>query len=314
VPGLVRATRPLAVHPDPAFDRIPGLSPLVTSRSDHYIVDIDLVDPMVAAEGWRLRIDGGLGRSLALSLSDLLAMPTVERLVCMSCISNPVGGSLVSDSTWTGVPVRDLLARVGESRQASTLLARGADGYFETVPLAAAMAPNVLVAIAMDGALLPREHGFPARLLVPGRYGYKSVKWLQSITAAPGHPSGYWVQRGWDPYGVIRTQSRIDVPADHSQVRTPFTVAGVGWAGDRAISRIEVSADDGRSWTPAQLEPVVDRLSWRRWRLALSLPPGVHALTVRATDGTGGLQSASSLPPHPSGSSGYHRIVITVAG
>jgi hypothetical protein len=231
----------------------------------------------------------------------------------MSCISNPVGGPLVSDSTWTGVPVRDLLAQVGGSGRASTLLARGADGYFETIPLAAAIAPSVLVALAMDGALLPREHGYPARLLVPGRYGYKSVKWLQSITAASGHPSGYWVERGWDPNGVIRTESRIDVPADRSQVSSHFTVAGVAWAGDRAVSKVEVSADDRRTWIPARLEHAVDPLSWRRWRLTMSLPSGVHPLTVRATDGLGTVQSASSLPPHPSGASGYHRIVITVA-
>jgi len=312
MPGRVEATRPITIHTDPGFDHIAGLSPLVTSRQDHYVVDIDLVDPVVAAEGWRLRIDGGVERPLAMSLDDLVAMPTVERLVCMSCISNPVGGPLVSDSTWTGVPLRDVLARARPSGAGTTLLARGADGYFETVPVDEGTLTLAVVAVAMDGEFLPREHGYPARLLIPGRYGYKSVKWLQSLSAVAGSQQGYWVQRGWDSAGVIRTESRFDVPGDHSQVPSRFTAAGVAWAGGRSISRVEVSADDGRTWTPAGLEPVVDPLAWRRWRLVMTLRPGVYALTVRAIDGTGVVQSASNLPPHPSGASGYHRIVVTV--
>jgi DMSO/TMAO reductase YedYZ molybdopterin-dependent catalytic subunit len=314
VPARIMAARPLAVHPDPAFDHIRGLSPLVTPREDHYVVDVDLVDPVVSASGWRLAVDGEIGRALALSLDDLLDMPTVERLVCMSCISNPVGGRLVSDSTWTGVLVRDVLAGAGLSGGATSLGARGADGYFETVPLDAATLQFALVAIAMDGALLPREHGYPARLLVPGRYGYKSVKWLRSLSVVPGTARGYWVQRGWDPDGVIRTASRFDVPSDHAQVPARFMAAGVAWAGDRGISRVEVSSDDRRTWTQAELEPPGDPLAWRRWRLRMTLQPGVHALTVRAIDGTGAVQSATYLPPHPSGASGYHRVVVSVLG
>ncbi len=167
VPARFEATRPLGVQTDPAFDRIGGLSPLVTPREDHYVVDVDLVDPIVAASGWRLTVEGQMGPALALSLGDLLDMPTVERLVCMSCISNPVGGALVSDSIWTGVPVRDVLGRAGLSGGAATLVARGADGYFETIPLDAATLPFTLVAVAMDGALLPREHGYPLDCLSP---------------------------------------------------------------------------------------------------------------------------------------------------
>ena len=314
VPARFEATRPLGVQTDPAFDRIGGLSPLVTPREDHYVVDVDLVDPIVAASGWRLTVGGQMGPAFALSLGDLLDMPTVERLVCMSCISNPVGGALVSDSTWTGVPVKDVLGRAGLSGGAATLVARGADGYFETIPLDAATLPFTLVAVAMDGALLPREHGYPARLLVPGHYGYKSVKWLQSLSVVPGRAQGYWVRRGWDPAGVIRTESRFDVPSDHAQVPARFMAAGVAWAGDRGISRVEVSSDDRRRWTRAELERPGDPLAWRRWRLPMTLRPGIHALTVRATDGTGAIQSATYLPPHPSGASGYHRIVVSVMG
>jgi len=313
-PGGVAAAHPLGIHPDPSFDRIAGLSPLVTPRQDHYVVDIDLVAPSVAASGWRLRIDGHVQQPLTLSLDELLAMPTVERLACMSCISNPVGGTLVGDSTWTGVPLAELLRRAGVSVGASTLVASGADGYFETIPLDVAMLPLVLVVVAMDGEFLPREHGFPARLLVPGRYGFKSVKWLQTLSAVSGSPQGYWVERGWDPSGVIRTESRFDVPTDHGRVAVRFTAAGVAWAGDRGISGVEVSADDGLTWNHAILEPVVDPLAWRRWRVPLTLQPGVHALFVRAIDGTGAVQSAAYLPPHPSGASGYHRIVVSVDG
>jgi Oxidoreductase molybdopterin binding domain/Mo-co oxidoreductase dimerisation domain len=186
-----------------------------------------------------------------------------------------------------------------------------ADGYFETIPVGTAMLPSVLVAAAMNGEVLPREHGYPARLLVPGRYGYKSVKWLEFLALVPSGARGYWVERGWDPQGVIRTESRFDTRGDHSRLPGQFTAAGVAWAGERGISLVEVSADDSHKWTRAELEPPADPLAWRRWRVPMSLPPGVHALTVRATDGTGALQPSAYLPPHPSGASGYHRIVIT---
>src|SRR6266536_737197 len=264
--GLVIADRPTVIPHDPSFAGIAGLSAVVTPTTDHYVVDIDLADPAVPAGGWALRVDGAIARPLRLTLADLRAMPTVERLVTMCCISNPVGGPLVGNARWTGVPLAEL----------------------------------------------PQQHGYPARLLVPGRYGMKSVKWLTRLALLQAPAAGYWEQRGWDPVATIRTQSRIDVPADHTAVPPRFTVAGIAWAGDRRVARVQVLADDHGPWMPAVLEREADPLGWRRWRLGLELPPGLHTLAVRAVDGTGQVQAAERLPPHPSGASGYHRIVVRV--
>jgi DMSO/TMAO reductase YedYZ molybdopterin-dependent catalytic subunit len=310
--GLVVADRPAAVPHDPGFARIPGLSAAVTPTPDHYVVDVDLADPAVPGRGWALRVDGAVTRPLRLTLADLRAMPTVERLVAMCCISNPVGGPLVGNARWTGVPLADLLRQARPTATAVMVDAVAADGYRETYPLPALAGPDVLVAFGMNGAELPRQHGYPARLLVPGHYGMKSVKWLARLALLRAPAAGYWEQRGWDPVATIRTQSRIDVPADHAAVPPQLTVAGIAWAGDRRVARVEVLADDHGPWRPAVLEREADPLGWRRWRLGLELPPGLHTLAVRAVDGTGQVQAAERLPPHPSGASGYHRIVVRV--
>ncbi len=316
VAALAAVLAPLAVAArpghDPGFAGIAGLSAAVTPTPDHYVVDIDLADPAVPGGGWALRVDGAVARPLRLALADLRAMPTVERLVTMCCISNPVGGPLVGNARWNGVPLADLLRQAHPTGAAVTVEAVAADGYRETYPLPALAGQDVLVAFGMNGAELPRQHGYPARLLVPGRYGMKSVKWLTRLALLPAPAAGYWEQRGWDPVATIRTQSRIDVPADHAAVPLRFTVAGIAWAGDRRIARVEVLADDHGPWMPAALEHQADPLGWRRWRLGLQLPPGLHTLAVRAVDGTGQTQAAERLPPHPSGASGYHRIVVRV--
>ena len=310
--GTVEADFPLQPIPDASFDAIAGLSPLVTALQDHYVVDIDLVRPSVSDQGWRLFLHGAVDHALTLTLEDLRGMFTVEQLVNMSCISNTIGGPLVGNALWTGVSLADLLDRAVPTPDARMLMAQGADGYFDAIPIAVARQPGVLVAFGMDGQLLPREHGFPARLLLPGRYGYRSVKWLQELVVLTTCPLGYWEQRGWDRDGIIRTESRIDVPVDHSQVHSPFVAAGVAWAGTRGVSRVEVSLDDGRSWKAADLEQAVGMSSWRRWKITVALPPGIYPLSVRATDGAGQVQDAMYRPPHPSGASGYHRIVVTV--
>jgi DMSO/TMAO reductase YedYZ molybdopterin-dependent catalytic subunit len=310
--GLVIADRPAAVPHDPGFVGIAGLSAAVTPTADHYVVDVDLADPAVPESGWALRVDGAVTHPLRLALADLRATPTVERLVTMCCISNPVGGPLVGNARWTGVPLADLLRQAQPTATAATLEAVAADGYRETYPLPALAGQQVLVAFGVNGAKLPRQHGHPARLLAPGRYGLKSVKWLTRLALLPAPAAGYWEQRGWDPVATIRTQSRIDVPADHAAVPPRLTVAGIAWAGERRVARVEVLADDHGPWRPAALEREADPLGWRRWRLGLQLPPGLHTLAGRAVDGTGQTQAAERLPPHPSGASGYHRIVVRV--
>lgn len=311
--ALVRADRPATVPRDRGFAAVDGLSPVVTSRADHYTVDVDIEDPVVDAGSWRLRVHGAVGHDLELSLADLRALPTVERLAALSCISNPVGGHLVGNSRWTGVPVRDLLRLARLHDGATSIEARGADGYAETLPLAAVLGGDALVAFAMNGALLPRRHGFPARLRVPSRYGVKNVKWLTDLVVLEQAKLGYWGARGWDRDAVVRTQSRIDTPRHGDRVPRRFTTAGIAWAGDRRISRVEVSTDDGATWRAAELEREADVLSWRRWKLDLTLPPGDRAVVVRTVDGAGDVQAEDRAPPHPSGATGWHRVVVTVA-
>ena len=310
---MVRADRRAQLPRDAAFGKVADLSPAVTPRRDHYTVDINLDDPIVDESSWRLRIGGAVRHELELSLADLRAMPTLERLAALACISNPVGGYLVGNSRWTGVPVCDLLRLAGPRPGATFFEAHGADGYAETLPLSVVGGEDALVAFAMNGAVLPRRHGFPARLRVPSRYGVKNVTWLTELVILDQAKLGYWGARGWDRDAIVRTQSRIDSPGHGDLVEERFTLAGVAWAGDRGVARVEVSTDDGTTWQDAQLEGEADPLSWRRWKIDLRLGPGDHPLVARAVDGHGDTQSPDRTPPHPSGATGWHRIVVTVS-
>lgn len=310
---VVRADQPATIPLDSSFVEAPGLSPRVTSRADHYLVDIDLEDPVVGEDGWRLQVTGRVQSPLSFSLSDLESAPTIERINNLSCISNEVGGHLIGNSRWTGVPLDHLLEMAAPLAGARTLLVRAIDGYAEAIALDDIRGRDALIAIAMNGQTLPSHHGFPARLLFPGHYGMRNVKWLTDLVLLDHDEEGYWAQRGWDKDAIVRTESRFDVPGDGSSVMPPFVCAGIAWAGTRGIQRVEVSADDGQSWQPAQLEGLLAPLSWRRWQLSLDLPLGAHALTVRATDGTGVPQDVEHRQPHPSGASGYHRIEVNVS-
>ena len=297
---------------DPAFDAIPDLSALVTSRDDHYVVDIDLDDPVIDGEGWRLKVSGAVANQREYSIEQLQGMRTVEEPVVMQCISNTVGGSLVGNARWIGVPLSTLIAAAKPELDARLVIARAADGYTETIPLDGGAQDGVLVAFAMDGQVLPESHGFPARLIFPGRYGMRSVKWLTELEVITGDDEGYWEKRGWDPEAIMGTASRIDVPQHRGVTTSPLRIAGVAWAGDRRISAVEVSADDGATWARAELEREIGPLAWRRWSAEMTLAPGVYALLARAYDGTGAAQQAERRSPHPFGASGYHRVVVTV--
>jgi DMSO/TMAO reductase YedYZ molybdopterin-dependent catalytic subunit len=310
---IVRADRPAAVLPDPSFRAPAGLTSRITSRSRHYTVDINLVDPSPGPD-WRLKVHGAVERALSLSMNDLRGMPTIEQPFTLSCISNEVGGDLVGTALWTGVPARALLGLARPRLEARALRAMAADGYSESYPLGLVMREDFLVAFGMNGVELPRAHGHPVRLIVPGRYGMKNVKWLTELVLTREEVKGYWEQRGWDMQAVIRTESRFDLPEDGATVGSPFVAGGVAWAGDRGVSAVEVSTDDGETWTPAELERELGPLTWRRWRVRLRAPEGTSYLLCRAVDSRGLVQDAEQRPPHPSGATGYHRIEVHVRG
>lgn len=311
-PTQVRADRRARRPSDPTFDAVPGLTPAISTRADHYVVDIDLDDPALLESSWRQVVDGLVARPLSLSLDDLRAMPTIERIITLSCISNPVGGSLVGNARWTGVTTASLLELARPDRNAAWAVVEAADGYRESFPIDTLRAEGPMIAFGMDGLTLPRRHGFPARLLVPGHYGMKNVKWLTRLTLTDAPQRGYWVQRGWDSDAIVHTESRIDTPNDHATVTSPVAIAGLAWAGTRGIERVDVSIDDGATWKRTDLEPELDPLGWRRWKTVLPLEAGTHPITVRATDGTGTAQDERRQPPHPAGATGRHRIIVTV--
>jgi DMSO/TMAO reductase YedYZ molybdopterin-dependent catalytic subunit len=308
--GLPRAPTPSRA----AFPPIAGLVPEITPVADHYVVDIDINDPVVDGPSWRLTVGGLVERPLQLGFLDLQRdFALVEEISVLTCISNEVGGALVGSSRWEGVPLRALLTRAGVRSRARALVVRCADGYSAGIPLAAARHPSALVAIAQDGQALAREHGFPCRLRVPALYGMLNPKWVTSIELVDRPYLGYWAQQGWSPTAVVRTQSRIDTPRS-ARAGEPTWVAGVAWAGVRGIRAVQVSFDHGRTWRPARLRDPLSPWAWTQW--AYRWTPtrrGRQPVLCRAVDSTGAVQDPRRRAPHPSGASGYHRAEITVA-
>ena len=298
-----------------AFDAVKGLTPEVTPNRLHYTVDESIIDPDVDADSWELAVGGLVGRPIRLRYADLLAMPAVEQYVTLQCISNDVGGNLVSTAKWTGVPLADVLAHAGGvSRGAVRVAFHAVGGYSDSLPVAKALDRTTLVAYGMNGMSLPRPHGYPARIIAPGIYGMKNVKWLRRIEVVDYEYRGYWQRAdGWDNVATIKTASRIDVPTELAVVRGQLTVAGLAWAGDRGIKRVEVSLDGGHTWEPAVLRRELARAAWRQWRLPWKpAKAGKVLLKVRATDGGGALQTGAEAQPHPSGATGYHQMEVVV--
>ena len=308
IADLTPASAPPA---DAAFDRIPGISPRITPIASHYVVDEEIIDPDVDPAAWHLRIGGVVDRPYQLTYDELTALPAIEQFQTLECISNPVGGDLMSTARWTGVPLATILERAGVRPGAVEVVSRAIGGYSDSIPIEQAMLPTTLVAIGMNGRVLPREHGFPARLLVPGLYGMKQPKWLEGIEVVDRPYVGYWEERGWIKAAVVKTMSRID---GGGEVDGELVVAGVAFAGTRGIAKVEVTPDSGKTWDEAELEPELSGFTWRRWRLPLALSgKGGSEIRVRATDGEGALQVAEITPPHPSGATGYDRRLVDVS-
>lgn len=316
---LPRPATPAPPVPDGAALDVTGISPLHVPNRDFYRIDTALIVPSVDVAGWRLEVRGMVDRPFALTYDDLLALPQVEADVTLSCVSNDVGGNLVGNARWQGVPLRDLLERAGVQPGATQLMGRAVDGFTAGFPVEIALAGSgtpddvgALVAVGMNGEPLPRVHGFPARLVVPGLYGYVSAtKWLAAIELTTFAEEGYWIPRGWAREGPIKTQSRIDVPRRTTVPAGRQPVAGVAWAPGRGIDRVEVRIDDG-PWAPARLADALGVAAWRQWVYDWDATPGEHSIAVRATDGTGEVQTARAAPPFPDGASGHHTIRVRV--
>jgi DMSO/TMAO reductase YedYZ molybdopterin-dependent catalytic subunit len=316
-PPLPIASQTLPPLPAAADFGLEGLTPIVVHEPDFYRIDTRLSVPRIDAATWRLRIHGMVARELTLSYDELLEQPLIERYVTIACVSNNVGGYLVGNARWTGTLLRPLLERAGVEAAASQIVGRSFDGWtagFPTAHLDGAGAES-MITVAMNGEPLPAQHGYPARLIVPGLYGYVSAtKWLTEIemTTLDGFDA-YWVPLGWAKEAPILTQSRIDLPrAGAPLVAGPVETAGVAWAPTRGISRVEVQLDDG-AWLPAELSLALADTAWVQWRLIVEVPAGEHVLRVRATDGAGETQTERRTPPAPDGARGYHERRIRAA-
>jgi len=310
VPAPTEAAGPLPVGLD-----VPGISRFVTPNSKFYRVDTLLQVPRIDPGDWELRIHGMVGKELRLSLSDLVHRRLIERDITLTCVSNEVGGPYVGTARWVGVPIADILREAGVRPGADAVKSTSIDGLTIGTPLAALTdGRDAIFAVAMNGEPLPFEHGFPVRMVVPGLYGFVSAtKWIVDFEVTRfADFRAYWTDRGWATDAPIKTAARIDVPKGFATIKAgPAIAAGVAWAQHRGIGKVEVRVDDG-PWQPAQLARDGTLDTWRQWTFRWNATPGSHKLTVRATDGTGELQTGQKAPPRPDGASGLHNTVVTV--
>ncbi|WP_341717581.1 molybdopterin-dependent oxidoreductase [Micromonospora sp. FIMYZ51] len=312
LPVPVSAARP--VPPGADLGTL-GLASYVTSNKSFYRIDTALVVPQVDPDTWRLRIHGRVRNPITLSYADLLARPMVERYVTLACVSNEVGGDLIGNARWLGVPIRELLAEAEPQDGADQVVGRSVDGWTCGTPTAVLRdGRDALLAVGMNGEPLPVAHGFPVRMVVPGLYGYVSAcKWVTELELTSfADFDAYWVPRGWSAQGPVKTQSRIDTPRPRNRpVAGPVMVAGVAWAQQRGISRVEVRVDGG-PWQAAELAPTVSVDTWVQWSWRWMASPGEHTLQVRATDGTGQTQTGQRQDVAPDGATGWHAVTVTV--
>lgn len=303
------------VPPAPAGTElaVDGLTPIIVPNDDFYLIDTRLGTPRLDAATWSLRVHGMVEREVTFDYQQLLALPLIERHVTIACVSNEVGGRLVGNAKWTGVLLRSVLDSAGVRPGATQIVGRSFDGWtagFPTAHLDGA-GREALIAVAMNDEPLPAPHGFPARLIVPGLYGYVSAtKWLTEIELTTLEAfDAYWIPRGWAKEAPILTQSRIELPRPAAAVAAGDVVfAGVAWAPTRGVARVEIELDESGAWLPAELSVPLSDYAWVQWRVSASVAAGPHTVRVRATDGTGAIQEIGPTPPAPDGARGYHRV------
>ena len=317
-PALQLGDTPTQVSPPTPdygdWQNAPGMVADVTPTPAFYYVSKNLDgDPSLAAGSWQLAIHGMVDRPMTLTYDQLRTLPIQQQYQTLECISNDVGGNLMSSALWTGTSLAQLLAQAGIQAGADEVIFRCADGYSDRLRLVQALGSQSLVAYMINGTPLPPAHGFPARLLVPGLYGMKNGKWLTSLEAARGNYQGYWEQQGWSQEASVKLMSRIDVPSDGDLLsRRALLIGGVAFSGAMGIGRVEVTTDGGVSWNATRLKQPRSDLTWVLWEYIWTPTAGAHVLAVRATDLAGHVQSPQTASPLPDGASGYHAITITV--
>ena len=308
--------------PKSASIEVPGMPKLITPAKDFYLIDTELTSPRVDANSWKLSVKGAVDNPIEISYKELTNMPTQEADITLSCVSNSVGGGLISNGRWTGVLLSDVLKEAGVApdkinKASEQLVGRSVDGWTAGFKTKLALdGRKALVAFGLNGDQLPVQHGYPVRLVVPGLYGYVSAtKWLSEIELTNWNFDAYWIQRTWAKKGPVKTQSRIDTVKDGQKLSSgkKIPIGGVAWAPHRGISKVEVSTDDGKTWNNARLATQLDKNTWRQYVYNWDAKNGDHTIKVRATDGSGATQTSKHSPPHPSGAAGYDTVNVTVA-
>lgn len=300
----------------PATPSQPG-QVAVTANSDFYTVAYNAEKPGLPGD-WKLTVGGNVGKPATLTLEDIKAMPVVEEMRTLECISNPAGGPLISNASWKGIKMKDLLERVGVKPNTIEIKLESFDGYSTAIPLDLAMNDHSLLAYQMNGEDLPIEHGKPLRCLWPGRYGMKQPKWLAKITAITEKYLGYWEQQGWSDEARIQPTSRVDMPADNSTVNgTTFKMEGIGFSGEEGIDKIDVSWDDGKTWHEATLVRGPTPYVWTNWTMeGANPPPGQASLLARVTDKAGRIQTLEGTSllgdTFPNGTTAMHAVIVNV--
>ncbi len=307
--GVTEPQVPRAAHVG-----VDGITPWRTPNDDFYLVHTAIALPALDPAEWTLRIHGRVDRELELSFRELLEERFTEAWITLNCVSNPVGGDLIGNAWWSGVRVADLLARAGVQEGADAVLQTSADGWTCGTPLAALTDDrDALLAVAMNGEPLPIEHGFPARMVVPGLYGYVSAcKWVVDLEVTRfDEITAYWTDKGWAEQAPVKLASRIDVPRSGAGVTAgELRVGGVAWEQHTGIEAVEVALDGG-AWQPAEVARVPTDDTWVQWTATVAVSPGEHRLRVRATDRRGQVQTGTERDVLPDGATGWHTVTFT---
>ena len=294
---------------------VEGIESFVVPNDSFYRIDTALVVPQVRVDTWKLQISGLVDNPIELTFDDLLARQQIERLITLSCVSNPVGGDLVGNALWQGVRLKDILDEAGVQPAAEQVVSRSIDGWTCGSPLESIMdGRDAMLAIAMNGEPLPAQHGYPVRIVVPGLFGYVSAtKWVTDIRLTRWDEfDAYWIPRGWSKLGPVKTMARIDTPRSGSKRTGEVAIGGVAWAVHRGVSKVQIRVDEGE-WRDTEMASVPSNDTWVQWAYRLNdVEPRSHTIEARAFDGMGEPQPSEPAAVAPNGAQGYHRISLTV--
>ncbi|MDQ0118348.1 DMSO/TMAO reductase YedYZ molybdopterin-dependent catalytic subunit [Pseudarthrobacter defluvii] len=312
LPAPAKAASPV---PAGVQSPVPGVPPWLTPNNDFYRIDTALSVPEINIDDWQLRVHGLVEQEITLTFKDLLDAQLIESHVTLTCVSNPVGGNLAGNAKWLGLPIREVLARVKPKDGADMVLSKSIDGFSASTPLEVLQDDrDAMLAIGMNGEPLPLEHGYPVRMVVPGLYGFVSAtKWVVDLEVTRfADNKAYWTERGWSERGPIKTMARVDVPKSFAKVPAgKVAVGGTAWAQTRGIAKVEIQIDNG-DWAEATLSTEASTVTWRQWSYEWDATPGPHYIKVRATDGTGEVQTDKRADPVPDGASGWQSVMVTV--